>query len=371
MHPSPGGVEWPPQRVPFPVNAPFRAHPDLRKLADLHAGAAADDPHAGVLVIDERYPAYAQTKRQRLADRERPLVRIAPGPGEATILPAVAALARLLSGDAPEWIACPGPGRFEMRGSGLAIDFGASDGAQVATLPGREDAPAACVLLQTMPPAPRALAALALSVQDDLVLMREEAGTVLADAFAVALPSGWDPADKLGRTLAVIHAPVADSEALRAASAALGRAMVARGPFVRYVWTLAETAALARWPGAAAGEVAPAREAGQADAAAAQGEPDLRQLWFRCERQVTLPMAALGRAAFLIRVFVAPLAEVAHDAHRRARLVAALRSMTPAMLAYKGLTRARETVLRAWGEDAPPASSLPVARLAEPRGQGR
>ncbi len=365
MHPPPGGVEWPPQRVPFPVHAPFRAHPDLRKLADAHARAAADDPHAGVLVIDERYPAYAQAKRQRLADRERPLVRIAPGPGEAALPPAVAALARALSSDAPGWIAETGPGRFEMRGSGLAIDYGAGDGAQVAALPGREDARADAALLRTMPPATRALGALALSVQDDLVLMREEAGTLVADAFAVALPSGWDPAGKLGRTLAAIHAPVADSEALRAASAAMGRAMVARGPFVRYVWTLADTGALARWPG----EVA------------ARGEPDPRRLWFRCERQVTLPLAAVGRAAFLIRVFVAPLADVAHDAHRRARLAQALRSMTPAMLAYKGLEEARRAVLRAWGEEAaevpaagtcaPDSLTAREARPAEGRGQRR
>jgi hypothetical protein len=40
---------------------------------------------------------------------------------------------------------------------------------------------------------------------------------------------------------------------------------------------------------------------------------------------------------------------VAHDAARRARLVASLRSMSEAVVAYKGIGAARERVLAAWG----------------------
>lgn len=69
---------------------------------------------------------------------------------------------------------------------------------------------------------------------------------------------------------------------------------------------------------------------------------------FRCERQVTLGLPALGASLFLIRVHVAPLLEVCTDPQRRARLVAALRSMSDDVVAYKNLQRLRERVLAAW-----------------------
>jgi hypothetical protein len=62
------------------------------------------------------------------------------------------------------------------------------------------------------------------------------------------------------------------------------------------------------------------------------------ELYFRVERQTTLPVADLRRAWFLIRVYVAPLAAVAHTAERRRRLASSLATMPPETLAYKRLT---------------------------------
>jgi hypothetical protein len=149
--------------------------------------------------------------------------------------------------------------------------------------------------------------------------------------LSVVFASGWDPAQKIGRALFEIHAPVAEGGALRAASERLARAMVEKGPFVRHVWTIADSDSLARAPGQAA----------RADSVDA--------LWFRCERQVTLPLAAHDRSLFLIRVYLAPLAEVAGDARRRELIVSALTSMSDEVLAYKGLQRARELIVASWG----------------------
>ena len=66
-------------------------------------------------------------------------------------------------------------------------------------------------------------------------------------------------------------------------------------------------------------------------------------------RQVTMPLPEWRSALFLIRVFVAPLASVAADDSRRARIVESLRSMSDDVVKYKGLAAAREAVLREWG----------------------
>jgi hypothetical protein len=126
---------------------------------------------------------------------------------------------------------------------------------------------------------------------------------------------------------------VADGDALRVASETLSRAMSTKGPFVRHVWTLAGSAALARDP----------------DEGSLVPPSSFDAIQFRCERQVTAPLAELGRSLFLIRVYVAPLVRVAADPVRRATLVSALESMSDAVARYKGIGALREQVLQEWG----------------------
>ena len=76
---------------------------------------------------------------------------------------------------------------------------------------------------------------------------------------------------------------------------------------------------------------------------------ELQQAAVAPDGQETVPEAVLVTHAGVIRVLVAPLLEVAADAARRARLVASLRSMSEAVIAYKHLASARERVLAAWG----------------------
>lgn len=173
------------------------------------------------------------------------------------------------------------------------------------------------------------LEGLSLSIQEDFALMVDLDGSGLSAAvLSVCFPSGWDPKMKLGRSMLMLHEPVADNQKLQTAMAAMSSAICTKGPFVRYVWTLAGDSARARRPGV--------------DSTADLSRAD--QLWFRCERQVTIPLS--GKASlFLIRVLTAPLNQVLTSADRFNRLVAALQSMSPEMLAYKSLTRARELVV--------------------------
>jgi dimethylamine monooxygenase subunit A len=104
------------------------------------------------------------------------------------------------------------------------------------------------------------------------------------------LPSTWNPLEKIGLPLASIHKPVPNSDALQRASANLTRAVLERGPFERFVWTV--------------------QSSPQLGAHTARTMPDDGGAYWRIERQTFVPMPELGRYWFVIRVHVAPLASV-------------------------------------------------------------
>lgn len=168
--------------------------------------------------------------------------------------------------------------------------------------------------------------AAALRVQEDLVLMH---GTLL-EALWVCFPSHWNPLEKIGRSFAEIHSPVPHSEKLRAAQHNVARAMSQKGPFVRYVWGLTFDPALSAHPSR------PMLLSGE-------------RVYFRTERQVTLPLPELNRSWFLIRVYVAPVETVADSPERRAALREALQTMPGAHRAYKPGTVAAYRWLEARG----------------------
>jgi len=373
--------------MPFPVNAPFRVRADLARLL------GEGDAPPRLLQSDAAYPACARIKRAHLDDPERPLTRVLPGSDPRRLIGALGAALAAIARSQPEVAGAVQPpasprsgsagsdagegeaagGRFVLRRAALQLVL--EPEVRVTALMPAADPVAD--RLAGLPPVARALAAFSLAVQEDLVLMgwpdwpagHAGAGApdpgLIALGLSVVFPSGWDPADKLGKALWAIHAPVAEGAALRQSSPALSRAMVDKGPFERHVWTLAADAQLARWPepspsagsSRSAQGAAPAGpgEALEATAAAAPFQParpapprDLSDIVFRCERQVTLGLPAFGAALFLIRVHVAPLLTVCADPRRRALLVASLRSMSDEVVAYKNLQRLRERVLAAW-----------------------
>jgi len=193
----------------------------------------------------------------------------------------------------------------------------------------------ACLLLPEPPrgSGPLALArAFLLACSDDLVVLRRTGpGRATAELLAVAFPSGWPPRLRAGADLPALHAPVADGDRLRAASVALTEALLTKGPYAQHVWGLDPDGRLDRDP--------------SAPDAAAHGCPPPDRWWLRVERQTSLPLPHLGRALFLIRPHLVPLTSLAAD--RRHLLHDAVASMSPAVLAYKGLAEVRDDLL-AW-----------------------
>lgn len=201
----------------------------------------------------------------------------------------------------------------------------------------------------TLAPDPEVLA---LGMQEDFVVLHDEPGepasvetpTTLRTRFlSVCFPSNWNPAHKLGLDFAAIHAPVADNALLQAGARGIVDMAFRQAPMLRHVWLLTPSAELPqhpdtrrlRWDDALA----------QADAPKASGRL-IDQLCFRVERQTTLPLPALRRGVFFIRVMVCPLTEVLAVAPgRAAELHAALVSMSDAVLAYRGMVGVRERLL--------------------------
>ncbi len=174
------------------------------------------------------------------------------------------------------------------------------------------------------------------SLQDDYVLMvaddepSRNGGLLRAAVAAVAAPTGWDPARVVGRDFSEIHRPVADASLVQRAAVPLSRLMVQPGIRRRQVWTLAASPALSLHP---------------ADRTSRTAER-LSQIWFRSERQTIVPIPGAHAAIFLIRVFVTPLPDLlAVDPARASLLCRALRSMSEAVIQYKGLAQIRRTVL--------------------------
>ena len=180
-------------------------------------------------------------------------------------------------------------------------------------------------------------AAGASALQEDFVILKQEAETLRTEYLSVCFPSRWDPREKLGLDFSAIHAPVADNQLLQAAGPNLMTLAFMKQPMLRHVWLISPSASLDQHPDK--------NEAWWAEALA-DASPLLPRLHFRVERQTTWPLQQFQRAVFFIRVMMCQLLDVLSvGAGRAAELSATLRSMTPAIVAYRGMTDALPRLL--------------------------
>jgi hypothetical protein len=305
----------------FPVDTPFEVRPDLVKLAPADDWLRVDRDWAPMV-------AAKLTIRSGGADN----VSMASACDERTARRRLEAVNRIV-----DKLAATAAGeRLGVRRSADGIAFAAA-GYHAHPAQGRlrlqatrVDAAAVVPILDDGDDAPRLLGALAMSLQEDLVLMEQGVdGVARAALLQVDFPSAWDPAAKVGQDFHGLHAPVADNAALQAAAARLANALVDKGPFVRWVWTVTTHPGWRVWP-----------------PAAPQVRPEASSpLYFRLERQSTMPLGE-GYALFLIRVQVRPLDQVLAPPGRLELLQASLRSMSDAMVRYKNLEPLRDRLLR-------------------------
>lgn len=185
------------------------------------------------------------------------------------------------------------------------------------------------------PPPAHPLARAGLVVQEDLCLLDHRADAWHLVAGSVSFPSHWRLADKLGRPLAALHSPVAHyADELADRVDTVHDRLDPQRPLVRRNWSVHA----------------------RADRFAPEAPPPEELLaipterwWLRSERQVLASLPETGAVLFTIRTQQAPLAVLGARPDLAASLAAAVQAMSSELLAYKGLTAARDRFV-AWLE---------------------
>ena len=360
------------------VSAPHRMQPGLRRLAP---GASqltpTVAPHRGL----------ARHLREKLAVlgafRAQAMLCV-PG---FDARPALAALAAHAAAEQPDALRLDGA-QWLAPGLGWALD-GADQPQDLGT-----DWPEIGPLLAGLPADWRRAGLLCLTFAEDFAVL--DGATATLPWLAVALPSMWAPEQKIGRHFAEVHAPVADNRLIVGAAGPLVKLATGDVRWERFVWTLTAHPRLhghpqrvdpARWAALAGPDGAPGGTGPTADRNAARtadrnadrnpirtGDPTAHPIanpianptadpiahhiaahtWWRTERQTFIPVPGgqpgAAQAVFTILVNSTPLCRAFDTPGQAARVHQALASMSPAVLAYRGLAAVQAPLLRwlAW-----------------------
>ena len=167
-------------------------------------------------------------------------------------------------------------------------------------------------------------------VQEDLCLMQWQAHTQVYHLVgaSVCFPTRWRLADKIGKPLNTIHAPIPGYAAQLATTMDkfFDRLKVER-PVWRLNWALMDDPTLFQPTGQG--------RTGVNTDITPENAGDT--LWLRMERQTLRRLPHSHDILFTIRVYVRPLAHLATQPDRAAQFAAALRALPPSMRLYKSL----------------------------------
>ena len=294
------------------VSAPFRMQPGLRRLAP---GAQQLTPN--------RIGARALVEKLMVLSHHADQALLAGSGFDAG--PALRALSAHAAAEHPDAFAWDGGSNWQAKHLGWSLRGDHLNGGGPGEI-------GAC--LRALPAAWRPAALLALAFAEDFAVIDGATGRI--PWLAVCLPSHWAPEDKIGRHFAQVHAPVADNQTLLAAAHHLARLVTGTERWERFVWTVSRHAPLSQHPKRIDAGPWPAHA--DADALAARA-------FFRTERQTFIPLPGQRQAIFTIHVESRPLADAIASPEQARLLHDALASMSPAVLAYRGLADARERLL--------------------------
>jgi len=174
---------------------------------------------------------------------------------------------------------------------------------------------------------------LRLSVQEDLVIgkVSDDGKDDYMECLLVPLPSKWNPLDKVGLNFADVHAPIPNSERLVKASPRLVTAIMNKGPFVRYNWTLSSQHLPQN----------PAIHEYQQDYEQLDQIKDfdtmMQSVYFRVERQTLKAFPHLNRYVFIIHTYLHRLTDVLTSAERQRRMLEVLLSIPKAVRDHRSM----------------------------------
>lgn len=180
------------------------------------------------------------------------------------------------------------------------------------------------------------LDALSCQVQEDLAIVSTAPGRHWLSFAHVCLPNGWAPAEKIGRSFAAMHEPVAGMADMNRRGDEFVNVMVrATEGLVRFAWGVTFDDRLNHHP----------------DEPRTPFDPANPRAFLRVERQTMWGFPHRGAALFTIRTYLYDCHALRHDPATRDPLIAALRHMPQPSRAYKGL-RDANAVIR-WLDEVP------------------
>ncbi|SHM69457.1 heme-dependent oxidative N-demethylase family protein [Cryptosporangium aurantiacum] len=308
---------------PFPFRADtFRYGTNVeRARTPVHTSAGSWGAH--VVDIDDDY-------RADLAERARILER---DPGRLRVLPharpacwdAVVTVLRDLASCYPDAMTLTKVGdAFRWRNRLLGVDVTFREGDD-ASLPGGP------------------LAFLGSQIPDDIVLLDQREGALWADAACVTFAAGWSVGFDVGMTFTEIHGPVPRVHADGVVSRA-ERFLMRLQPgeeYRRTNWSMTVGRCLDT-----STEAQPSWGPARAAAGALSGDELAEVLHLRVEVQHLIRLGYSGAVLFLIRTYLASLAELAAVPEWRRRFGRVLAELPEDMASYKGLSPFRAEASR-------------------------
>lgn len=177
-------------------------------------------------------------------------------------------------------------------------------------------------------------------VQEDLCLMQQPAPgeTYALIGASVCFPTRWRLAQKIGRSLRAIHAPVPGyDEQLDSSMERFFQRLKVERPVWRVNWSLVDDPTLFQPDGHGRQQLNPT----------ITSENAADRLWLRMERQTLRRLPCTGDILFTIRVYVRPLQTLTAQIEHAVALAAAIRALPPTMQQYKSLPPFLDAVL-AW-----------------------
>ena len=170
---------------------------------------------------------------------------------------------------------------------------------------------------------------LAMLGPEDLAIVTTDGETDWLAFGHLCAPSHWALEDKIGKSFAAVHQPVPGFERTAAVAPKMIDAMVNKGPWVRFVWSLESDNRPNHHPEAPPGW----------DQAEWWGRQfrEKQRFWIRIERQCLVPMPEVKAALFTIRLSWWTMEEILADQALKQPLVRALEGMSDAERAYKGI----------------------------------
>jgi dimethylamine monooxygenase subunit A len=333
---SSASLPLPAFNIPFVVKSKSDIRADLTKLpVTMHE--QWQEKH---FVFDEQYGEYVKGKLEQLRHHSELSHVCVKDFDESALIECARVIFKKLAEEYPDYVSIEGV-VVSLHLLGVMVDLETLDVQQMSSFAGRVAGkePFAPTMVndiydyfQTQHGVRKIWDALALAVQEDLVIMKDDGDAGISELMHVCFPSHWNPGERVGQSLYGLHQPVANNELLLKASKNTLQAMVSKGPFIRFVWSFNSTSDLSQNPAFHThGRKKPLSD-------------DPSEWFFRVERQTTLPMPELQRSLFTIRIFVAPLPSVLND-ERRKRLQESVLSMTEQLLTYKGLITKKDVLL--------------------------